>query len=42
MRIAYDLNLQKVVSIDRIDIATYDVSNYPTIDKSNIENEIEK
>jgi len=42
MRIAYDLNLQKVVSIDRIDIATYDVSNYPTIDKSNIESEIEK
>ena len=42
MRIAYDLNLQRVVSIDRIDIATYDVSNYPTIDKSNIESEIEK
>ena len=42
MRIAYDLNLQKVVSIDRIDIATYDVSNYPTLDKSYIEEEIEK
>ena len=36
------MNLQKVVSIDRIDIATYDVSNYPTLDKSYIEEEIEK
>ncbi len=42
MQIAYDLNLQKVVSVMWIDIATYDVSNYPTMDKSNIESEIEK
>ena len=42
MQIAYDLNLQKVVSIIWIDIATYDVSNYPTLEKSYIENEIEK
>ena len=42
MQIAYDLNLQKVVSVMWIDIATYDVSNYPTSEKSDIENEIEK
>ncbi len=42
MEITYDLNLQKVVSVIWIDIATYDVSNYPTIEKSYIENEIEK
>ena len=42
IQIAYDLNLQKVVSVMWIDIATYDVSNYPTMDKSNIESEIEK
>ena len=42
MQIAYDLNLQKVVSIIWIDIATYDISNYPTLEKSYIENEIEK
>ncbi len=42
MQIAYDLNLQKVVSVIWIDIATYDVSNYPTLEKSIIENEIEK
>ena len=42
MHIAYDLNLQKVVSIVWIDIATYDVSNYPTLDKWIIELEIEK
>ena len=42
MQIAYDLNLQKVVSVIWIDIATYDVSNYPTSEKSNIESEIEK
>ena len=42
MRIAYDLNLQKVVSVNWIDIATYDISNYPTLDKSYIEEEIEK
>lgn len=42
MQIAYDLNLQKVVSIIWIDIATYDVSNYPTLEKSYIEKEIEK
>ena len=42
MQIAYDLNLQKTVSIMWIDIATYDVSNYPTSEKSNIESEIEK
>ena len=42
MQIAYDLNLQKVVSIIWIDIATYDISNYPTLEKSFIENEIEK
>ena len=42
MQISYDLNLQKVVSIIWIDIATYDVSNYPTLQKPYIENEIEK
>ena len=42
MQIAYDLNLQKVVSVIWIDIATYDVSNYPTSEKSDIESEIEK
>ena len=42
MQIAYDLNLQKVVSIIWIDIATYDISNYPTLEKAYIENEIEK
>lgn len=42
MQIAYDLNLQKVVSIMWIDIATYDISNYPTSEKTNIESEIEK
>lgn len=42
MQISYDLNLQKVVSIMWIDIATYDISNYPTLEKSFIESEIEK
>lgn len=42
MQVAYDLNLQKVVSIIWIDIATYDISNYPTSEKSYIESEIEK
>ena len=42
MQIAYDLNLQKVVSIIWIDITTYDISNYPTQEKSYIEKEIEK
>ena len=42
MQVSYDLNLQKVVSIIWIDIATYDVSNYPTMWKSYIEKEIEK
>ena len=42
MQIAYDLNLQKVVSVIWTDIATYDVSNYPILDKSYIEKEIEK
>lgn len=42
MHVAYDLNLQKVVSIVWIDIATYDVSNYPTLDKKFIESEIEQ
>lgn len=42
MQVAYDLNLQKVVSVVWIDIATYDVSNYPTVEKSDIEKEIEK
>jgi hypothetical protein len=42
MQIAYDLNLQKVVSVIWIDIATYDVSNYPTLEKSYIEDKIEK
>ena len=42
IQIAYDLNLQKVVSVIWIDIATYDVSNYPTAEKSGIESEIEK
>lgn len=42
MEITYDLNLQKIVSVVWIDIATYEVSNYPTADKTYIENEIEK
>ena len=42
IKIDYDLNLQKVVSVIWIDIATYDVSNYPTMEKSYIEEEIEK
>ena len=42
MQIAYDLNLQKVVSAMWIDIATYDISNYPTLEKTVIEDEIEK
>ena len=42
MQIAYDLNLQKIVSIIWMDIATYDISNYPTLEKSYIEEEIEK
>ena len=42
MQIAYDLNLQKIVSIIWMDIATYDVSNYPTLEKSYIEKGIEK
>jgi len=42
MKVTYDLNLQKVVSVIWIDIATYDISNYPTLEKSYIEKEIEK
>ena len=42
MQIAYDLNLQKVVSVIWMDIATYDVSNYPTLDKKVIESKIEQ
>ena len=42
MQIAYDLNLQKVVSIIWMDIATYDVSNYPTLEKKVIESRIEQ
>lgn len=42
MKITYDLNLQKVVSIIWIDIATYNISNYPILKKSDIEKEIEK
>ena len=42
MQIAYDLNLQKVVSVIWMDIATYDVSNYPTMEKIVIEYWIEQ
>ena len=42
MQIAYDLNLQKVVSVIWMDIATYDVSNYPTLEKKLIESWIEQ
>lgn len=42
IKVEYDLNLQKVVSIVWIDIATYNISNYPTSEKSNIESWIEK
>ncbi len=42
MKVTYDLNLQKVVSVIWIDIAAYDISNYPTLEKSYIEKEIEK
>ncbi len=41
MQVAYDLNLQKVVSVIWMDIATYDVSNYPILDKKVIESAIE-
>ena len=42
MSVSYDLNLQKVVSIIGMDVATYDVSNYPILTKNEIEYEIEK
>ena len=42
INISYDLNLEKIVSIIWIDIATYDVSNYPTLEKSQIEYWIEQ
>ena len=42
MNVAYDLHLQKIASIVWIDISTYDVSNYPIIDKNIIEYEIEQ
>ncbi len=42
MHVSYDLNLQKVVSVVWTDIATYDVSNYPSQEKNIIESEIEK
>ena len=42
IQIAYDLNLQKVVSVIWIDIASYDVSNYAVLEKAYIEDEIEK
>ena len=42
IQVAYDLNLQKVVSVIWMDIATYDVSNYPTLEKKVIESEIEQ
>ena len=42
MHVWYDLNLQKVVSVVWTDIATYDVSNYPSLEKNIIESEIEK
>lgn len=40
INIAYDLNHEKILSIVWIDIATYDVSSYPTIEKNIIESEI--
>lgn len=42
MNIAYDLNQQRIVSIIDIDIATYEASNYLTLDKTSIEESIEK
>jgi hypothetical protein len=42
MSVGYDLNLQKVVSVVWIDIAAYDISNYPTLDREYIKDEIEK
>ena len=42
MYVSYDLNLQKVVSVVWIDIATYDVSNYPSLEKKVIEYWIEQ
>lgn len=42
MYISYDLNLLKIVSVIWIDVATYDVSNYPVLDKKLIESNIEQ
>ena len=40
IRIAYDLNLDKIVYINDIDIAKYEVSNYSTLEKWQIEDKI--
>ena len=40
--ITYDLNLQKIVSVIWVDIATYDVSDYPLLDMLFIKNWVEK
>ena len=42
MQVSYDLNLWKVVSVIWMDVATYDVSNYPTLEKKVIESWIEQ
>lgn len=42
MDIAYDLNLQKIVYINNIDIAKYQISDYSTVEKSVLEEKIEQ
>lgn len=42
MDIAYDLNLQKIVYINNIDIAKYQISDYSVVDKSILEDKIEQ
>lgn len=42
MDIAYDLNLQKIVYINNIDIAKYQISDYSVVEKSVLEDEIQQ
>ena len=42
MDIAYDLNLQKIVYVNNIDIAKYQFSDYSTVEKSILEDKIEQ
>ena len=42
MDIAYDLNLQKIVYVNNIDIAKYQISDYSVVEKSILEDKIEQ